>query len=678
MPWVRLHAVKDYFDLPRWMDDFPDLKQNFNLVPSLLIQLEDYVTQRAEDRVIQLTLKRFSELSEPDKQSILETFFLANPKHLIFPHKRYHELWKKKEKKETFSQQDFTDLQVWYNLCWTGEYWKKQEPFKSLLKKGKYFTEEDKQLVIDGHYRIMAEVIPLYQRLVRENRIELSVTPFYHPILPLLCDTDIARKPERETLDPSFAFKHPEDAEYQIQKSVDYFEKLFGFKPAGMWPSEGSVSEEAVHKIAAAGFEWIATDQEILEHSDASDKNIFQPYAWRRGNRTIFIIFRDHGLSDAIGFTYAELKPDAAANDFISRIEHIRHHLIEKNIDPSTCLLNIILDGENCWEFYPENGAPFLKTLFTKLSASPTLRSVTIGDFLKQVPTRKQALPEITRLHPGSWINHNFDIWIGRHKEKNTAWQYLKRTRDFLVTRLSGDKPNENLDLAWEELYIAEGSDWFWWFGDDHQALNKLEFDALFRYHLIRVYDLLDTAPPAYLLSPIMSLKSAVPALNEPTARIKPKIDGRVSHFYEWIDAGHYEAHLDGDTMHISDRWIKKVYYGFDENSVYFRIDFFEDVAKKFKGAGSYALQFDFGSDVRMNFTASTHDSAEVQPVRHCFGKIFEAQIPFESLRLKPSEKLELTISVFEGDREILRCPSRNPLVITVPDEYSDKYFWSV
>ncbi len=681
MPWVRLHAVKDYYDLPRWMDDFPNLKQNFNLVPSLLVQLEDYVNEKAEDRVIQLTFKRSTELSEPDRQNILGTFFLANPKHLIFPHKRFHELWQKKEKKEIFSAQDFTDLQVWYNLCWVGEYWKKQEPFRSLLKKAKYFTEEDKRVVIDGHYRIMGEVIPLYQRLVRENRIELSVTPFYHPILPLLCDSDIARKPERETLDASFVFKHPEDAEYHIQKSVNYFEQIFGFKPAGMWPSEGSVSEEAVHKIAAADFEWIATDQEILEYSDTvtGEKDILKPHAWRRGNRNIFLVFRDHGLSDAIGFKYAEMKPDAAAGDFMSRVEQIRHRLIENEIDPSTCLLNIILDGENCWEFYPDNGAPFLKTLYTKLSGSTNLRSVTIGDFLKLVQTQQHTLPEITRLHAGSWINHNFDIWIGRHQEKNTAWQYLKSTRDFLAARSTGDKAGEVLDAAWEELFIAEGSDWFWWFGDDHQAENKIEFDALFRYHLIRVYDLLNATPPSYLLSPIMSLKSKASVMTEPSAWIKPKIDGRVSHFYEWSDAGYYEAHLDGDTMHISDRWIKQVYYGFDENHVYFRIDFFEKVAEKFKSNEAYALQFDFGTDSRMSFTATGRGSSEVKPpVPHCFGKIFEVQIPLETLRCKPQDKLELTISVLEADREIMRCPSRRPLTITVPDEYSDKYFWSV
>lgn len=682
MPWVRLHAVKDYFDLPRWMDDYPNLKQNFNLVPSLLVQLEDYVHQKAEDRVIQLTNIKASHLSETDKENILKTFFQANHKRLISPHKRYQELWQKKEKKEMFSVQDFTDLQVWYNLCWVGEYWKKQEPFKSLLKKGKYFSEEDKRAVIEGHYHIMGEVIPLYQRLVKENKIELSVTPYYHPILPLLCDAEVGRMPEPVKNGESFVFKHPEDAEKHIQKSVFYFERLFGFRPNGMWPSEGSVSEEALQKIAEAGFTWIATDQEILENSDvdADGKNIFLPHAWNRNGSCMHLVFRDHALSDAIGFTYSEMKPDDAANDFIARIEKIRTQLLEKNMDPGGCLLNIILDGENCWEFYPDNGALFLKHLYTKLSESRTIQSVAISDFLKRTKTEKNRLPGITRLHPGSWISHNFDIWIGSHKEKNTAWQYVKEARDFLVENLTAETPEDLRDAAWEEIYLAEGSDWFWWFGDDHQADNKFEFDALFRYHLIRVYDLLNVSPPSYLLTPIMSLQSAGAVLIAPTAFIKPKIDGRVSQFYEWSDAGYYEAHLDGDTMHISDRWFKKIYYGFDEESVYFRVDFYDQVADKFKNNDTYALQFDFVSNIRLTFTVSSSEAADQRSVecRHKFDRIFEAQISLESLGLKPGEKMELTISVFEEDREIVRRPSRNPLVISIPDEYSDKYLWSV
>ncbi|MBL7995286.1 glycoside hydrolase [bacterium] len=682
MPWVRLHAVKDYFDLPRWMDDFPNLKQNFNLVPSLLVQLEDYVHQRAEDRVIQLTLVKSSDLTETDKESILKAFFLANHKRLIFPNKRYHELFTKKEKKEIFSLQDFTDLQVWYNLCWVGEYWKKQDPFKSLLKKGSHFSDKDKMDVIDGHYRIMGEVIPLYQRLVKENKIELSVTPFYHPILPLLCNSGVAYDSVKESPDSSFLFKHPEDAEKQIQKSVSYFDRLFGFKPAGMWPSEGGVSDEALQKIAASNFEWLATDQEILENSavDAPEKNIYLPHVWQRDGKKLFLVFRDHGLSDAIGFTYSEMTPEDAANDFISRVDAVRKNLLEKNINPGGCLLNVILDGENCWEFYRDNGADFLKRLYTKLSESRTIRSVAISDFLKRANTENIHLPLVTQLHPGSWISHNFDIWIRSHREKNTAWKYVKATRDFLVEKSKSDYSEETIEEAWEEIYLAEGSDWFWWFGDDHQADNKFEFDALFRYHLMRVYDLLHVSPPSYLSMPIMALQSAGAVMTLPTSYIKPKIDGRVSHFYEWIDAGFYEAHLDGDTMHVSDSWFKKVYYGFDEKSVYLRVDFFDHVTEKFKRDDRYSLRFEFVSHVTLIFSTASFAAADHRRIecRYKLAQIFESEISMESLGLKPGDSIQLSISVYENDREIVRRPSRKPLVIPIPDESSDKYLWSV
>lgn len=681
MPWVRLHAVKDYYDLPRWMDDFPALKQNFNLVPSLLIQLEDYAFNRAEDRVIQLTQIPAEELTEADKENILKTFFLANQKRLIFPNLRYSELWQKKEKREMFSVQDFTDLQVWYNLCWVGEYWKKQEPFKKLFKKGKYFSITDKQDVVDGHYRIMGEVVPLYRRLVQEHKIELSVTPFYHPILPLLCDTNVAQKKGNDTEGRAFSFKHPEDAEQHVQKSVRYFEHLFGFTPSGMWPSEGSVSDEALQKIAEAGFEWVATDQEILENSDVSrpEKNICLPHTWEGKGQNLNLIFRDHALSDAIGFKYAEMDPEEAAHDFISQVERIRSDMLNQNKNPSSHLLNVILDGENCWEFYLDNGAPFLKALYRRLSESSTVRSVTVADFLKRAKAEGIPLPKITRLHAGSWINHNFDIWIGSHKEKNTAWQYLKEARDFLVAQES-TVPQATADNAWEEIYLAEGSDWFWWFGDDHHAENKFEFDALFRYHLIRVYDLLNVSPPSNLTLPIMSLGSAGAVFKVPTAFIRPRIDGRISHFYEWTDAGYYEAHQDGDTMHISDRWVRKMYYGFDAESVYFRVDFYEDVADKFKRNEDFALQFEFISIAKLIFTATASETADPRPVncRHKLDRIFEAQISLESLNLKPGQTMELVLSVFEKDREIVRRPSRTPLRLTVPDETSDKYLWSV
>jgi alpha-amylase/alpha-mannosidase (GH57 family) len=669
LPWVRLHAVKDYYDIPRLLDDFPKLKQNFNLVPSLLVQIEDYVQHRAVDHVWLLTLKRPADLTKTEKEKILNQFFLANLKRMIMPYPRYHELWRKKKSGDIFSDQDILDLQVWYNLCWVGESWKHQDPFRPLFEKGNNFSEADKEQVIHGHSRIMSEVIPLYRRLAEERRIELSVTPFYHPILPLLCDSAVGGNKELH-------FEHPEDAQKQVDTAISYFEKLFGFRPRGMWPSEGSVSEASVALIGEAGIQWIATDQEILEHSEATQKNICLPY---RAGEKVFMIFRNHALSDAIGFTYAEMRVETAVDDFLGRIENIRGSLIKESLNPESCLLNVILDGENCWEFYEENGQKFLKCLYEKLSRSDTVMTTTVGDFLEK--SKPDPHPVITRLHAGSWINHNFDIWIHRHKEKDLAWDYLKRTRGFLADAARSKNPDPVvLESAWEEIYIAEGSDWFWWFGDDHHAQNKIEFDSLFRYHLVRVYDLLNEPPPAYLLTPIMAVQVSDKLFRPPSAWIQPRIDGRVSHFYEWCDAGVYDARADGDTMHMADPWMDKIFYGFDLDYVYFRIDFCDRMIEPFKSDA--VLQFEIQGEKKTLLQFSANELGKRQspslPYRFEFDEIFELAIPRADLHIQDKSKLEVVVSIHRAAREIIRRPSRQPLTIDISDESFDKYLWSV
>ncbi len=665
LPWVRLHAVKDYYDIPRLLDDFPKIKQNFNLVPSLLVQMEDYVDRRAADHVILLTLKKPGDLSQAEKEKILDQFFLANYTHMIAPYPRYRELCLKKKSGEPFSDQDISDLQVWYNLCWVGESWKSKEPFQSLFAKGGNFSEADKEIIIRGHYDIMAEVIPLYRRLVREQRIELSLTPFYHPILPLLCDTGVSGNNE-------VGFQHPEDARRQMDEAIMYFEKLFGFRPAGCWPSEGGVSAESARVIGEAGIQWLATDQEILDFSEAAQKNICLPY---RLDNDLFVLFRDHALSDAIGFTYAAMNAEEAANDFMKRLETIRSALIGESLDPEACVLNIILDGENCWEFYEDNGQKFLRLLYEKLSVSDTVVPVTIGGFLEQSISKRNAFPRITRLHAGSWIRHNFDIWIGSHKEKNLAWQYLKETRDFLAAHAPAEP--DVLKSAWEEIYIAEGSDWFWWFGDDHRAHNKTEFDSLFRYHLIRVYEILKEAPPSSLSTPIMTT-AADKLFQPPSAWIQPKIDGRVSHFYEWRDAGVYDARSDGDTMHISDHWIERVYYGFDLSYVYFRIDFSDSMIERFKSDHVLQLELRQEEKIILQFTpkACSVSGGRIVGCQFRFDEIFEAAIRRDDGIIQPKRKLEIMISIHRGAREIVRRPSRQPLTMEFTDENFDKYLW--
>ncbi len=675
MPWVRFHAVKDYYDIPFLLKAFPSVRQNFNLVPSMLAQIEDYVANRASDNVLRLTRPAPGHLEPDDKKAILRQFFVANLDHMIKPYPRYAELWEKR-KSPDWSNQDWLDLQVWYNLCWIGQSWKKQEPFAGLFEKGRFFTEEDKTVLIEGHYAIMAQVIPLYRELFLSGQIELSVTPYYHPILPLLCDSDIHRisNPARPPVD--FHFKHPEDADAQIKKAVTYFTRLFSKPPQGMWPSEGSVSAEAADLMRRNGLEWIATDEEILQHSETADGShfLYQPWAWSTPSGPLAMVFRDHQLSDAIGFTYAKWKAGDAVRDFLARIEAIRQTLIQQRRNPSECLLNVILDGENCWEFYERNGEDFLMSLFAQLSDSATLRSCTISDFLKEHTGVLPARPRITRLHPGSWIGHNFDIWIGKHAEKNLAWKYLTEARALLES----DDPGRRNTEAWETLYIAEGSDWFWWFGDDHQAENKQDFDELFRHHLRHIYGLLGVDVPGRLAQPIMQLEAA-DLFTRPSANLTPRIDGIVSNYYEWQDAGVYEAAADSDAMHISEVWIQSILYGFDDTTLFIRVDFEPDrmeTIRKDPGL-SVRLEFYHADALRFSFDrplAHGDDGA----IRVAFEDILEIAVPLPLLNIRPSDAIEMAVAIVRNEREIVRRPSRHRIVIDRPDRFFDKYLWSV
>ncbi|MBX7151525.1 glycoside hydrolase [bacterium] len=671
MPWVRLHAVKDYYDIPRYLEDFPVIKQNFNLVPSLLIQLEDYVNQRAVDNILLLTFKTPNELTEPEKDRVLDLFFMANYDRLIKPHSRYHELWKKKQSKVRYSEQDWLDLQVWYNLCWVGPFWQEQTPFKELLAKGEHFSDEDKRALIEGHYMIMREVIPMYRRLYEKKQIELSVSPFYHCILPVLCDSAIAQECDPNLIRPEVHFKSPEDASTQLQTAVDYFRRVVGDAPEGMWPSEGSVSEEALGLIARSGIRWIATDEEILYHSEVDEKNKYRPYRFQTGNNEIKIVFRDHALSDSIGFRYAGMPPKDSVKEFIDTIEHIRASLIESGKSPENYMVSVILDGENCWEYYPENGRKFLKQLYTTLSKSKTIETCTISEFLKQQDT----LAIIKRLFPGSWISHNFRIWIGGHAEKNLAWKYLHVAREHLIKSQSR-MSSENVKLAWEEIYIAEGSDWFWWFGDDHHAHNKNEFDVLFRYHLMQVYKLIGDDVPEYLNMPIMKTIGEIPAQRKPTAPLYPKIDGRESHFFEWQAAGQFSAKLDGDTMSIINDWIEMIYYGFNEEKLFIRIDFVGKKIEKFKRSEKLALGLTFQTLHKVIFY-SKHIESPIQ-CEYFFGNLFECAINLRSLEINRRQQLQLVVSVIQDERELIRMPSRDSYLIDFPDEFFDKYLWSV
>ncbi|RME19273.1 MAG: hypothetical protein D6800_14480, partial [Candidatus Zixiibacteriota bacterium] len=419
MPWVRLHATKDYLDMPLMAAAQPEVKVTFNLVPSLLDQIELYL-HGGTDPHLELSRVNPSEASTETRLEIIDSFFLGNAATMIEPYPHFRALYRKARangnKGESlarlFSSAELRDLQVWSNLVWADPLFREEEPLRSLFAKGRYFTEEEKHALLDWQLQLMGRIVPTYRRLLEDGHIDISFTPYYHPILPLLCDTNVALEALPSLSLPRRRFRHPEDARTQIELAAEKYRELFGRELQGMWPSEGSVSEEVAELAKDAGLKWIATDEEILHHSLAKSRlsqhenPIHAVYQVGDGLR---ILFRDHGLSDRIGFVYSTWPAQRAVEDFLEHIKALRRRYRE-HLDST--VVPVILDGENAWEYFHDDGREFLERLYARLAEDPEIETVTFSQAATEMTAH--SLP---RLFAGSWINHNFRIWIGHPED---------------------------------------------------------------------------------------------------------------------------------------------------------------------------------------------------------------------------------------------------------------------
>jgi len=521
MPWVRLHGIKDYLPMALLVENF-SAKAVFNLVPSLIEQINDYVENSATDRFLDLTVKKSSGLTFQDKIEVLNDFFKVNFKRFIEPNARYSELLLKKGVRPVsgaalkrvirdFSDADLLDLQVLFNLSWFHSVSIDDDiNLKDLKEKGKFYTEEDKEYILLKQREILGQILPLYKRLQDRGRIEITTTPFYHPILPLLCDTSVARISSPGMPLPKRKFSHPEDAEWHIEEAIKYHAAQFGAPPRGMWPSEGSVSDRTLELLISKGIGWVATDEDILFNSlSKHDKRykgagffdrrlIYRPYNYKIDSRHIGMIFRDKNLSDMISFSYNSWDPSQAAWDLIGHMNRVADNLRR---DTDNGLLTIAMDGENAWEYYEDNGRKFFETLYANIDRQENISSTTVNEFLELEQPKKT----LSNIFPGSWINHNFEIWIGQEQD-NLSWDYLDSVRRDLVkfTKEFQKQPDGGLDSskvseAWREFYIAEGSDWNWWYGGKAHTGADNPFDKLYRTHLKNIYRLLKKPIPDFL-----------------------------------------------------------------------------------------------------------------------------------------------------------------------------------
>lgn len=696
LPWVRLHGTKDYLDMAEILKDFPSVRQNFNFVPSLLEQLVDYSEGTAKDLYLEVSRKRAKELSEDDKIFILENFFLAHWDNMIKPFPRYYELLVKRGTHlitsdlaraiKYFSEGDFLDLQVFFNLCWIDPLFREKDPFLRMLsEKGHSFTEEEKVLLLEKQLAIVGRIIPTYREMASRGQIELSFSPFYHPILPLLCDTDTSRVAMPNVRLPRQRFVHPEDADAQMRMGIEYFEKVFGFRPGGMWPSEGSVSEEVVKLAARHGVRWLATDEGILSNSldrriRDNSGNLTEPDLLYKvySYEGVSIAFRDHVISDLLGFVYSQWEPRKAAGDLIGRLRSIRNSV--RSGEPR--MVSIILDGENAWEHYKNDGRDFFLYLYEGLSREERIRTTTISGFINEFG----AGDRLERVFPGSWINSNFGIWLG-HEEDNLAWDYLSDTRDRLQ-EIQRQNPSLDTTNAWKALYVAEGSDWNWWYGDEHSTETQQDFDELFRFNLMKVYKEVGNDVPAQLFVPILRHDRGVSPTLMIRGFIKPRIDGLVTSYYEWYQGAQLDVKKSGGSMHKSESLIVTVYYGFNADSLFLRIDpkipfaeFEKDteflvvtsrpadirISYPIKGEGKMAELYEKTKDE----WKKVKDISEVAAV-----DVFEIGITFADLKAREKDEINLFISVRKGGEEIERCPWRGHISILVPTEDFEAMMW--
>jgi alpha-amylase/alpha-mannosidase (GH57 family) len=677
LPWVRLHAAKDYLDMARRVESFPGLRITFNFVPVLADQLED-AARDAPDALFDALRRPVGSFDDLERREVAARC-LSIPRHAL---DRWPELLRLVERvgRELKAgalpgDAELAALETGFLLGWLDPLFLAEPEAARVLGAGG-FTVQHRDDLLALHARLTAQVLPAYRALAERGQVELSTSPYYHPILPLLVDVSVARRARPDLGLPRERFTAPEDAREQIARAQSRHEELFGRRPLGMWPSEGSVSPEVAEMAAAAGLRWLASDEGVLLRSlpetHRSRSALYRPWALQTPAGEITLFFRDRELSDRIGFVYQQWQPAEAVADFLARLRRIG----ADHPDGDPPVVSVILDGENCWEGYAEDGGPFLEQLYLALSEAPDIRTRTPAEVVETA----RVIPILSRLHSGSWIDADFHIWIG-HPEKNRAWDLLARARRELVAEVGVEAEVR------DALLKAEGSDWFWWLGDDHYTPDKGVFDELFRLQLSAAYAAARRPIPAALGIPV-----APPVwkagLREPAVGfIEPVLDGRATHFYEWQAAGRLHVAGGGAAMHAGPGLASQLYFGFDREHLFVRLDFAAGVPP----GAAHGLRLDFVEPAvgrvevarlapgtsPVFHVATGGEVGEMEGAACHLETILELSLPRGPLQLVPGQPLEMVVQILDQGRVLETVPPGDAVRVTVPDESFDAEVWS-
>ena len=698
-PWVRVHATKDYLDMAEKVAAHEGVKATFNITPSLIRQLND-LASGAKDKYWVLAEKPVSELTQEEKRFILERFFDANWTNIIARFPRYQALLDKRgggdaasvdAALESYTDQDFFDLQVWFNLAWFDPVYLAEEPLASLVEKGEGFDDADKAVLFEQVVEKVKAVIPYHQQLQDEGIIEVTTTPYAHPILPLIYDNQLALVGNPSAEMPDQEFSYSQDAVAHLEKSVEMYEENFGRGVRGLWPGEGAVAQAIVPLVAEAGYTFMQTGEPVLAKSLGIDSftrdsqgfvneadDLYRPYyVTDEAGDQVAMFFRDGALSDNLGFVYSGMGAEAAATDLVSHLEDIQAYFVDNQI-AGPHIVSIILDGENAWEYYPNDGNDFLNAMYQKFSDSDVVEMVTPSTYLEMYPEQRT----IEDLFPGAWFSPNYDTWIGETEEA-IAWDYLAKVRADLAQYETGELSvdQDSLAKAFDFMYLAEGSDWFWWYGDDQDSGQDSYFDEGYRALLAGVYESLGVEVPRFVQVPIIQARAVSPTT--PFGGIAtPVIDGLADE--AWDSAAYYQM--------ASDMPISGMYYTMDEENLYLRLDVTGSLAGKsvdfyfnLPDTGISASAFSRISDKLLGFNASKafewsggdtlspYDGSESgwEALDTTFGtvvsdEIVEIALPLMVLGdLSAGDSLKVAI-VIEPDG--LQMPAGGPARVVVPN----------
>ncbi len=554
MPWVFLHAIKDYYEMPWLVSEYAGLKATFNLSASLIEQLNLYHQPLKYDYFLALWAQHPSMLKASQREWLIKLITAMQYETMVRPLKRYAELYYQ----DIFTDDELIDLEVLFLLAWCGNHLRiHNDVVKKLLQQQQGYCQDDKVALLESLGRFVQEILPLYAKLQKEGVISVSTTPYFHPIVPLLLDMENGKRANSDTVLPEGAFSLSDDAHEHVVRSIALYHETFGVYPRGFWPSEGAVDEKSVHIYKEHGIEWIATDEAILYKSLGDSRGSLRYKLYRFEGMSI--AFRDHHLSDMIGFEYRHQSAHDASEDFMNQLGRIA----KEEVNPTVF---IIVDGENAWEFYENNGLDFFTSLYTALSTSSWCKTLTMDE--ASVLNNSGTLEHLS---PGSWIHGAFNTWVG-HVEKNRAWEMIFQTKNDFLNHTEPLCDEVKKEIRYH-LLASQCSDWFWWYGDDHSTDFAQEFDTLFREHLIRVYTLMNIAIPQNILEPILSDISVKPSWIKPSSPISPIIDGKKSSFFEWIGCGIIDERKMFSTMDRARGPIHIIYYGFDETTLYMALE---------------------------------------------------------------------------------------------------------